>query len=482
MDTMAASTNKKQLLPNYFGLSFTQSEVDFVVPNLTTDLPLCIDPFLLYKSKDETLRNLHKNLLDIFNQGIQYYREGKEKDLNILIDFPEVNEIGFGYSEGRIRGSGLGSQLNQLLASTLSASEPLQERGLRHIEELQLVAIGVGADRVSDIAANVLKAFLINYTQKQANLWNIPLTSAMPISHYFDFDSWEWADGYFDLPKNPITGDPILLVPRRIVRRLPWINYDDFFSNELKAFLRPSPNKRMPGYPGMPKQEKMQIAKQEVVRLTRGHLALLDQYIKRKEKESSHAGPLLGQDQSFANSEYELGERFITQLDSLPIGHATANDYQRLILKILNYLFEPELTNGELEVKTYLETERRDIIYTNEAETSFWKFVRDTYHSLLVMFENKNVEKVELEHVNQTASYLGVRLGMLGFITTRKPPGDNIMRKTYTIFNDTPGEPRKMILILSDEDIKLMIRLKQKNKNPATYIQSLYRQFRTRVQ
>ncbi|GCE16759.1 hypothetical protein [Dictyobacter kobayashii] len=337
--------NKKLLLPHSFGLSFTQSEVDFVIPDLTTDIPLCIDPFLLYRSKDALLSNQHQNLLAIFNQGIRYYREGKEKELAHLIDFPEANEISFGYSDRHSKGSGLGTQLNQLLSNTLSASEPLQVRGLRHIEELQLVSIGIGADRVSDIAANVLKEFLINYTQKQAKLWNIPLTPGLPISHYFDFESWEWSDGYFDLPKNPITGDPILLVPRRIVRRLPWINYDDFVNHELKMFLRPTPNKRMPTYPGMAKQEKLQIAKQEVVKLTRESLTLLDQYIRRKEKEGSQAEPLLTHEQAGdTTSNYQIGENFIARLNNLPSGRATANEYQRLIFEILNYLFEPELT------------------------------------------------------------------------------------------------------------------------------------------
>jgi len=476
------ASNKIQFLPESFKLSFTQSEVDFVIPNLTTDLPLCIDPFLLYKSKDASLRHLHQSLLSIFNQGIQYYREGRRKDLDKLIDFPEVDEIGFGYSDGRIKGSGLGQQLNQLLADTLAASEPLQERGLRHVEELQLVSIGVGADRVSDIAANVLKVYLIDYTQKQAGLWGIPLTAAMPIAHYFDFESWEWSDGYFDLPKNPVTGCPILLVPRRIVRLLPWINYDDFVGHEFKMFLRPSPTQRLPRYPGMAKQERLQLTKQEVVKFTRTRLTLLDQYIGSKEREGTQEEPILRSDQIFLDSENQLGERFISRLDSLPVGRTAASDYQRLVFEIFNYLFEPELTDGKMEVETYQGTERRDIIYTNEAETSFWGYVRTTYNSLLVMFENKNVEKVELEHINQTASYLGVRLGMLGFIVTRKSPGDNIIRKTYSIFNDTPSTPRKIILILSDEDLKLMVRLKQENRSPSKHVQNIYKQFRMRVQ
>jgi hypothetical protein len=46
------------LLTMAFDLSFTQSEVDFVIPDLSVDLPLAIDPFLLYKSRDEYLRGV----------------------------------------------------------------------------------------------------------------------------------------------------------------------------------------------------------------------------------------------------------------------------------------------------------------------------------------------------------------------------------------------------------------------------------------
>lgn len=231
-------------LNDVFNLPFTQAEVDFVVPDLEVDLPLSIDPFLLFKSRDVSLRELHGRLLSIFNHAIRQFSEGNIDELNRLIDFPEVNEIGFGYSEQKIRGSGLGDILNHLLSETLAASPDLQKRGLRHVEELQLVSIGVGPDRVSDIAANALKTFLMDYTQSQAELWNIPLTKNLPLSHFFDFHDGTWNDDYFDLPRNPVSGLPILLVPRRIVRLLPWINYDDYARTDFRRFLRPSKGPR----------------------------------------------------------------------------------------------------------------------------------------------------------------------------------------------------------------------------------------------
>lgn len=461
-------------------LSISQAEVDFVIPDLVADLPLCIDPFLMFKSRDASLREYHNKLVSLFNEGIRLFRDGKTADLARLIDFPEVNEIGFGYSEGRIRGSGLGEQINSLLTNLLIECEPLQDRGLKHIEELQLISIGVGADRVSDITANILKQYLIEYTQRQAEVWGIPLSSTMPIRHAFDFASWDWVDGYYDLPRNPLSGGPLLLVPRRMVRLLPWINYPDYVSNDYRLFL--GPRSSSPRYPGMTKEKKAVVAKEEVVRVTRERLHLLDQYVTRKEREASEATPALGSDRGSEKLETQKGDALCSRLIELAPGGAAAKDYQRLVYEILNYAFEPDLTDGQMEVGTYLGTERRDIIYTNEAEASFWAYVRTQYGSPLVMFEVKNVAELEIDHVNQVAAYLGARLGMLGFIVTRAKPTENIIRKTYTVFSDTPSMPRKTIIILSDEDLTTLVRQRQVGQNPVRVIQALYRAFRTRVQ
>jgi hypothetical protein len=478
MASLATATR----LPAVFGLALDQSEVDFVVPDLANDLPLCIDPFLLFKSKDPRLRELQKELLAIFAQGFQLHREGQRRDLDRLIDFPEVNEIGFGYTRQGIHGSGLGFHLNALLAETLASSEELQQRGLRHIEELQLVSIGVSADRVSDIAASVLKSYLIDYTREQAALWNIPIERSVPVNHYFDAADMEWADGYFDLPRNPISGLPILLVPRRIVRQLPWINYDDFLRHEVRLFLNPRGATRAPRYPGMAKERRLELAKKEVVTLTREHIVVLDRYVERKEQEGADALPALGPSQPSINAERKVVEDFRACLSQIPTGTKASGDYQRLVFEIVNFLFEPELTDGRMEEQTYLKTERRDIIYTNESDRSFWQYIRQTYASTLVMFEVKNVSELERGHINQVAGYLGARLGMFGVIATREPAPMNIVRKTYVIYNDTPSMPRKIILVLSDADLLAMMQQKLAGADPTKHVQRIYRDFMTSVQ
>lgn len=219
-----------------------------------------------------------------------------------------------------------------------------------------------------------------------------------------------------------------------------------------------------------------------MIEVTRNKIALLDQYVARKEREASAAEPALGANQVSVDAERTRGDEFVTRLEALPTGHTSAHDYQRLVFKILSYIFEPELTDGRMEEATYQGTERRDIIYANESERSFLKYVRDTYGSLFLLFELKNVKEAQLDHVNQVAAYLGVRLGMLGFIVTRHAPGKNIILKTYSVYNDTPSVPRKTILFVTDDDLIAMIRARQEGKQPVSRLQQIYREFRMKVQ
>ena len=449
----------------------TQSEVDFVIPRLGVDIPLGIDPFLLYKSRNAIFSQLHDMILKVFNAGIQALREGKSEDARYLFDFPEVREIGFGYSRKSKRGSGVGDFLASLIIETLENSPALLERGVRHIEEMQLTSIGIGSDRISDIAANLIKAFLIEYTQKQCKMWEIPLMDNAPISHIFDQDRFEWRDRYVSLPISPIDQQPILLVPRRIVRNLPWINYNDYFRTEFSSYLRASRKKSKP-------KTKVHFSKNQVVSITRAQIERVDRYIEKKEKNAAEAQPSL--DYLDTTKCIQESEKLKSLLNEIPTGASHATKYQQTILEILNLLFNPELIDGEMEVRTVEGTERRDILFTNDSDQSFWDYIRNEHSSFLLMFEIKNVPGLEAAHLNQTATYLGDRVGRLGFIVTRNSPSKASQTKAFSIFNDS--NPRKIILFLSDADLIEMLNMKCQSQNPMRFIQNVYRKFRQTVQ
>lgn len=456
-------------------------EVDFVIPDVVQDLPLCIDPFLLFRSADPELRELHEKIIGVFNFGIDLYRTGRRDELARIIDFPEANEIGFGYSDGRIAGRGLGPTMERNLSELLGRVGEIQDRGIRHIEELQLLTVGIGPDLVSDTVAHLLKSYLVRYTVEQCLLHGIPLAPAAPLEHYFDFEQREWLDGYFDLPLNPRTQAPILLVPRRIVRLLPWINYDDYQRHEFRSFLRPT----RPASDGPRRRSKPPEAlptKPNVVELTRQNLTLLDRYVARKEREGGGARPALPPSRGEVNELEVTAARLLADLAAIPTGRATAGAYQNQVLRILNFVFAPELTDGKIEEATFLGTERRDIIFTNESTDSFWAYIRGTHNAFLQMFECKNTNDLEPGDLNQSATYLGARLGTFGVVVTRTPATDSVLRKTYSIHNDSEGTSRKIILVLSDEDLRSLVERRARDSRPSQVVQQLYREFRLRCQ
>lgn len=458
----------------------SQFDVDFVIPRAGIDLPIGIDPFLLYKSRDQGLQTLHKQLLDAFNTGIDAIRRSDITRARFLFDYPEVAEIGFGYTQRGKRGSGVGSQLTGLIIETLTHSPALQDRGIRHVEEMQLVSARIGPDRVSDISANILKRYLIEYTQRQCAIWRIPLVQGTPLRHVYDPATLEWEDGYFDLPVSPVDGTPILLVPRRIVRVLPWINYDDFMRGEFKAYLASRRvvsrgNAQSGQSPGHVSEHP---TKESVVTITRSDVSLIDRYVKSREQARADAQPTF----DYVDGDVcRQSDHLKARLTAVQPGHATAAEYQHLVLEILNFLFNPELIDGQPEVRTVEGTERRDIIFTNDSDESFWEFTRNEHSSLLLMFEVKNVSALDMPALNQTATYLGDRLGTLGFIVTRHDPGETIQRKAYSIWNDSAPK-RKAILFLTDAHVSELLDLRCRNHSTTSWMQRHYREFRQAVQ
>src|SRR5438477_8900364 len=95
---------RASLLPNV-----SQYEVNFVIPRIGVDVPVGIDPFLLYKSRDPDYRRLHELLLDAFNVGLDAIRREALAEARRIFDFPEVSAIGLGYTQNSRRGSGVGS-------------------------------------------------------------------------------------------------------------------------------------------------------------------------------------------------------------------------------------------------------------------------------------------------------------------------------------------------------------------------------------
>jgi hypothetical protein len=73
-------------LNDFHNLPFTQDEVDFAIPFLDEDIPLYVDPFLLWKSSSLQDNSLHTAIVNSFNHiGHTYSNKNEKEALYALI-------------------------------------------------------------------------------------------------------------------------------------------------------------------------------------------------------------------------------------------------------------------------------------------------------------------------------------------------------------------------------------------------------------
>jgi hypothetical protein len=157
----------------------------------------------------------------------------------LFYTFPEVDEVWLGYSRGGNKGLGLGKIFaNELHDNLLNIfkGEGSKITKSSHLEKLCIIGDRVGVDKISDFTLNLIKSFLVGYTQKFA----LKYLSKKYVAKYripklyFDFVRNNWVDGDASLPVNPHRkGEYILLTPKDIlVKEQGWISVNDFLNDD----------------------------------------------------------------------------------------------------------------------------------------------------------------------------------------------------------------------------------------------------------
>jgi hypothetical protein len=67
-------------LNDYHNLPFRQEDVDFAIPFLDEDIPLYVDPFLLWKVTSQQDNALHTSVVNSFNQLGHLFVKGNEAE------------------------------------------------------------------------------------------------------------------------------------------------------------------------------------------------------------------------------------------------------------------------------------------------------------------------------------------------------------------------------------------------------------------
>lgn len=201
--------------------------------SLINDLPLFIDPFLLFNSSKAEYKMLHENML----KYLRFLRDkSQEKNiseglLKAWYMFPEIKQNWFGFSKTGNGGSGLGRDFALALHENLNlfsdfGSEKITQSS--HLEKLCIVKDKVGRDNISDFTTRLIHDFLLKFTQDFALKHLKPdFVKKVPVKNVrFNYDTESWEMDYFYLPY--MNNDYVLLTPVDILTKdETWINKSD---------------------------------------------------------------------------------------------------------------------------------------------------------------------------------------------------------------------------------------------------------------
>ncbi|MCK6231591.1 hypothetical protein [Stenotrophomonas indicatrix] len=183
---------------------------------LNCDTNLFIDPLLLDDASDDDFAQCATEAYTSrFEKICALLAESKEggdladRSARNLLKFHEVPYTHLGYSSGT-SGSGFGSQLIDNLAINAKQAISIGVRDPNLFMVLCLFEAGVGPDRISDMTTNILVDCLAAFTLRACTRLEIQV------------QDFTLAGKKHQLPWNPLKpSEPILLVPRDIVRDLP---------------------------------------------------------------------------------------------------------------------------------------------------------------------------------------------------------------------------------------------------------------------
>jgi hypothetical protein len=443
-------------LNDYHNLPFRQEEVDFAIPFLDEDIPLYVDPFLLWKINSQQDNALHNSIVNSFNQLGNLYVRGKESESrNILIELSECNEVGLGNSKTR-KGKKIGEKTADETLNLFKKIPQVNKQGFQHFEEIQLLVDQVSKDRISDITCSLMKSFLIDFTLDRCKKHSIPIDKSV-ISQY-DYKKQTIVTEETYLPLNPINKQPVILVPKRWLKYNPWINYDNYY----ESYYIKDVDKTFDG----------KLNRVEILNFNRSNYDLLQAYIAIKERNSKD----LSSDPLFSQVPVLSSKRKLSTILKLPTGKTDNSDkeYEDHMVSLVSSMLYPHLDFAKEQSRTDSGTQIRDLIFYNNRSYDFLKDIYDTYESRQLVFELKNVKEVEREHINQINRYLAEQFGRFGVIFTRNKVPKNIFQNTIDLWS---GQ-RRCILILDDSDLQMMCDVyESKQRHPIEVVKKKYIEF-----
>ena len=214
-------------ISEYFKLQRGHENFDFIDIDTSKDAALFIDPCLIEVGNSSFCNSAVITMNDYFNSFYDLYREKvpHSNKIKFFSHAHEINATKLGYGTGKNGKAKTADgmietfeSLQRLIDSNVPVSKAI---------DLPIFIRNFAEDCLSDMLTNILFSQLNEYTVSQCKKYDISLHPLPNKYHYWDIASHSWkpyqGDGLL------IDGEPILLVPKKIVRHSFYYNTEQYF-------------------------------------------------------------------------------------------------------------------------------------------------------------------------------------------------------------------------------------------------------------
>lgn len=207
----------------FYKLGRSQPSLSFVDVKIDGDVRLFVSPRAIRQLPTQWGSRCVSLMQSFFGAVLDHILKGRHSEAEMLLRvLKEPNETHLGLSKGKSQGRGLGSESANDVWKALATSKAAKSGLLKDLEDATLMIRGISLDMISDIATNIIRGPLIDYTQEVCRSYEISMDDQVDSGPVWNPQKKSWQSGFVQLPVP--RGDKLLLVPKTIVRTT--IDYD----------------------------------------------------------------------------------------------------------------------------------------------------------------------------------------------------------------------------------------------------------------
>lgn len=457
-----------------FKLGKSQAELDFVDIDPKRDTMLYVDSQLIGASNHAFADRCHNTISDFFSLFLELIQEGEQDRARELFShLGEPNETCLGSSKGAPAGRGVGQEQAGDIFESIMASKAVVTGVLDHLEDFRIFVPGVGPDKASDMTTNIIRKNLIEYTQDQCALHDIPMKENVPTNPWWNAAERRWERSYETMLV--IDGQPILLVPKSIVSRGIAYSLDRYHRQFVLNFVKrehlksngPHVRRRAPkrgqtvGDAYVTKGDMAKFVapptKDYVAEFTAKHPALFKEF---KALTKKNAKPLSNSEINSTEDIADLCVYLIKKLADTPVGRDDATNYHRLIIGVLELIFHPTLTCPKKEIPINDARKRIDLTFDNSAKSGQFFDLHQVKKVFCpyIMIECKNYgHEVANPELDQLSGRLALNRGRFGILMCRSVKN---YKRLIDRCRDYWKEKSELIIPILDADLVKILQAK----------------------